>query len=145
MPAYSRAHSIEAVLQKVVTLPPDFFRDPGLDVESVFVGEGAYGTPSGAPFRFTRHATLPEAITQATRDFCLIHDPGREFDPGDYGKLLTPLLEGRSEIKAFRTFVNRKFSWFVDLSVSIWRKVGRIQPRPSTSIIAIGIAKNAAE
>jgi len=42
-------------------------------------------------------ASVRTAIESATGDFCLVQDADLEYDPGEYIKLLRPLLDGRAD------------------------------------------------
>jgi glycosyltransferase involved in cell wall biosynthesis len=43
-------------------------------------------------------AAIRTAIAAATGDFCIFQDADLEYDPGDYGKILAPLLSGQADV-----------------------------------------------
>ncbi len=53
-------------------------------------------------------AALRTGIARATGDFVLIQDADLEYDPGEYPRLLEPLLEGRADVVYGSRFSGRK-------------------------------------
>ena len=53
-------------------------------------------------------AALRTGIAWATGDFVLIQDADLEYDPGEYPRLLEPLLEGRADVVYGSRFSGRK-------------------------------------
>jgi glycosyltransferase involved in cell wall biosynthesis len=109
IPCYDEADTIEAVLERVGTADTC-----GLDLEMVVVDDGsddgsfaraeAVGRRDGR-VRVARHevnrgkgAALRTAFDLADGDIILIQDADLEYDPVDYPKLLTPILDGRADV-----------------------------------------------
>ena len=50
------------------------------------------------PYNRGKGAALRTALQHATGDIVLIQDADLEYDPGDYPKLLQPILDGRADV-----------------------------------------------
>jgi SAM-dependent methyltransferase len=132
IPVYNGANSIAAVLERVVSVPAFFFQTEGIEADLIVVDDGsdddsyeavqefsrAHGNVSLRLIRHNMHAgrgaAIRTALASANSDFCVIQDVGLEYDPGEYPKLLKPLLAGEADLvlgsrnveagyKAFRT------------------------------------------
>jgi glycosyltransferase involved in cell wall biosynthesis len=109
IPVYNERTVVRASLAAVLAAP----LPPGVDRELIIVDdcskEGTWDIlreiAAGEPLiRLFRHevnrgkgAAVRTSIGHAQGDFCLIQDADLEYDPGEYPRLLKPLLEGRAD------------------------------------------------
>jgi len=110
VPVYNEEEYLLPILERVFAAPlPD-----GLDREVIIVDDGSTdGSAEAAEealtrwpgrIRLIRHdrnrgkgAAIRTALEEAQGEFCLIQDADLEYDPGDYVKLLTLLVEGKAD------------------------------------------------
>lgn len=113
IPVYNEASTVAPLLSRVVDT--DLSRlsltreivvvdDGSTDDSAARVEEFLRARPE-APVRLLRHpvnrgkgAAVITALAAATGDICLIQDADLEYDPGDYPRLLAPLLAGVSRV-----------------------------------------------
>jgi glycosyltransferase involved in cell wall biosynthesis len=116
IPVYNEAHSIKAVLQRVVAAPAAYFQTAQIDLDLIVVDDGSRDESHeevqafcrehpGISLNLIRHhvnsgkgAAICTAIAQAKGDFCIIQDADFEYDPLDYPKLLAPLVSGDADV-----------------------------------------------
>ncbi|MBV8829446.1 MAG: glycosyltransferase [Acidobacteriaceae bacterium] len=116
VPVYNEARLITRVLDRVVTGGADYFEDTGLEREVIVVDDGSsdatYSTierwianGEERSIRLLRHdrnlgkgAAIRTALEHATGEFSIIQDADLEYDPGEYPKLLAPLLTDEADI-----------------------------------------------
>ena len=116
IPVYNEAHSIRAVLSRVVEAPADFFRDQSLSVSLIVVDDGSTDGSYEEIQAFAREhqevslsllrhhcntgkgAAVCTAIAQAQSDFSIIQDADFEYDPMDYPIMLAPLISGEADV-----------------------------------------------
>jgi SAM-dependent methyltransferase len=109
IPVYNERTVVETSLEQVLRAP----LPGGLDRELIIVDDCS--TDGTGPIlerfaqthpevRLFRHAVnqgkgaaIRTAISQATGDFSIIQDADLEYDPGEYPRLLRPLLDGRAD------------------------------------------------
>jgi glycosyltransferase involved in cell wall biosynthesis len=109
MPVYNERTMLERCLAQVLAapLPEDMEReliivdDCSTDGAWSILTRLAEGNPSIRLFRHPlnqgKGAAVRTAIQQASGDFCIVQDADLEYDPGDYPRLLRPLLEGHAD------------------------------------------------
>jgi glycosyltransferase involved in cell wall biosynthesis len=116
IPVYNEAHSIRAVLERVVTASAPWFHAERLAVHLIVVDDGSKDASCQEVQAFSRAhpevslqlirhlvnsgkgSAIRTAIANAQSDFCLIQDADFEYDPIDYPKLLEPLLSGEADV-----------------------------------------------
>lgn len=105
MPVYNERETISEILQRVreVDLPKEIIvvDDGSTDgTREVLRGEEGkedtilvyHGKNQG------KGAAIRTALGRATGEVVIFQDADLEYDPGDYGKLLQPILEGKSRV-----------------------------------------------
>jgi glycosyltransferase involved in cell wall biosynthesis len=112
VPAYNERATVRELLRRVAAAP----LPPGMEREVVVVDDGsgdgtrehlrelaARGDP--LPFRLLEHdanrgkgAAIRTGFAAAGGDFVLVQDADLEYDPGEYPKLLQPILDGEADV-----------------------------------------------
>jgi SAM-dependent methyltransferase len=116
IPVYNEAHSIRALLERVISAPATYFQAQKIAVDLIVVDDGSsdesYAEVEGfaaahpdVSLRLIRHAVnagkgaaILTALAVADSEFCLIQDADFEYDPRDYPKLLEPLRCGEADV-----------------------------------------------
>jgi 2-polyprenyl-3-methyl-5-hydroxy-6-metoxy-1,4-benzoquinol methylase len=112
IPLYNEEEFIQEVLERVLAAPlpeqlgreiivvDDCSRDGSAEIVENFIA-----SCPGVPVRLIRHdrnqgkgAAIRTALQHATGAFSIIQDADLEYDPGEYPRLLHPLLEGRADV-----------------------------------------------
>jgi glycosyltransferase involved in cell wall biosynthesis len=117
IPAYNEESTIEEIVGKVrgATLPE------GLSREIVIVNDGSRDKTKDILNRYSgqadliivhqsnqgKTAALLTGFKNATGDILLIQDADLEYDPGQYGRLLQPILDGSTEVVYGSRFLGR--------------------------------------
>jgi glycosyltransferase involved in cell wall biosynthesis len=108
IPVFNEAGTVEEIvrrvraadacgLQKQIILVDDASTDGTADALKKIQKDGDVSVLSH-PVNRGKGAALRTALEHATGDICLIQDADLEYDPGDYPKLLKPILDGRADV-----------------------------------------------
>ncbi len=109
MPVYNERTVVERCISGVLTAPLPENMDRELVVVDDCSTDGTYAilerlAAAFPQIRLYRHpknrgkgAAVRSAIEKATGDFSLIQDADLEYDPGEYPRLLRPLLDGHAD------------------------------------------------
>jgi len=111
IPAYNEEHSIQFIMDQVIQQERD-----GLGIELIVVDDSSgdatrevvttfITSHPGHHIRLLRQeknmgkgAAVRRGIDEATGDFLVIQDADLEYDPGEYVKLLDPILRGKADV-----------------------------------------------
>jgi SAM-dependent methyltransferase len=111
IPLYNEEEFIAALLERVLATP----LPAGLERELIVVDDGStdgsaeiveeYSARHPETIRLIRHgrnrgkgAAVRTALTHARGQFSIIQDSDLEYDPGEYMRLLKPLVEGKADV-----------------------------------------------
>ncbi|MCA9001313.1 MAG: glycosyltransferase family 2 protein [Planctomycetes bacterium] len=106
MPVFNEERTLEAIVQLVLATP--------FEKEILLVDDGSVDSTREIMLSLeSRHpeiraifhsenrgkgGALATGFEQATGDFIIIQDADLEYDPGDYGDLLQPLIDGEADV-----------------------------------------------
>lgn len=109
IPVYNERPTLARVIQRVVAAP----LPPGCDREVIVVDDGSTdGTGPlldrliGSGIAVAHHsvvnvgkgAAVRAGITRASGDVVIVQDGDLEYDPNDYARVLTPIVEGSADV-----------------------------------------------
>jgi glycosyltransferase involved in cell wall biosynthesis len=122
MPVYNEQERVEQAITEVLST------DLGIDFELIIVNDGStdrtreilHSREWGPNVRLFEHAinqgkgaALQTALTKAEGEFSAVMDADLEYDPGDLGLLLPPLMEGKANacfgVRAFDGYSSHSF------------------------------------
>lgn len=109
MPVFNEGKTIDTIIDRVLDVPLNF------DKEIIITDDGSTdGTREKLNKRFSsqngpvcvlyhdknrgKGAAIRTALSEAKGDICIIQDADLEYDPKEYPKLLTPILDGRADV-----------------------------------------------
>ncbi len=142
VPVYNERTLVERSLEQVLAAPLPENMEREVIVVDDCSGDGTAAildrlAARDSAIRLVRHevnqgkgAAVRTAIQHATGDFCLIQDADLEYDPGDYPKLLRPLLDGRADavfgsrylaadqsrvLPYWHSLINSTLTWFSNM------------------------------
>src|SRR5947209_19997860 len=122
MPVYNERERVERAIAEVLetTLPTEFELIVVNDGSTDGTSEILRNTDWGGRVRLFEHevnrgkgAAVQTALAEAQGEFAAIFDADLEYDPGDLGLLMPPLLDGRSNacfgVRAFDGYTSHSF------------------------------------
>ncbi|HEX3684426.1 MAG TPA: glycosyltransferase [Bryobacteraceae bacterium] len=117
VPVYNEAGLIAGVLDRILTAPASYLVERNICREIILVDDGSRDNSAAVihqyvevdgghhAIRLLRHirnrgkgAAIRTALAAASGEFCIIQDADFEYDPGEYSKLLEPLLADEADI-----------------------------------------------
>jgi glycosyltransferase involved in cell wall biosynthesis len=106
MPIYNECGTLARIIEKVLSVPIDIellcvddgSRDGSRDVLSDLARHYPQLRVLLQPKNMGKGAALRRGINEAKGDFIIIQDADLEYDPGEYPRLLEPLIQGKADV-----------------------------------------------
>jgi glycosyltransferase involved in cell wall biosynthesis len=104
VPCFNEAATIKNLLDRVLASPytgevivvDDGSRDDSVELASS-TGDARVRVVV-QPHNMGKGAALRRGFTEATQQLVIVQDADLEYDPNDYGKLVSPILDGRADV-----------------------------------------------
>ena len=105
IPVYNEEATLREIIRRVQEVPyekeiiliDDFSCDSSRKILQEFAGQGGFKVLYHE-INKGKGAALRTGFTQVQGDIIIIQDADLEYDPSDYGPLLTPILDGRADV-----------------------------------------------
>ncbi len=118
MPVYNERKTIEGIIERVkaVPLPKEIIIVDDFSTDGTREGLGAI-KDSEVKVLYHRQnqgkgSAIRTALAQVQGDIVIIQDADLEYDPGDYPRLLQPIIEGKTDVVYGSRFLGEKFKLF---------------------------------